>query len=194
MVNGLTRSIHVLVASLSVSNYTAFLAATKCETAEDARELDTASVTAAFPSAVASFLTASTAPNSQRECLQAMLRTIVNSRRGTLFPRFLHAPRFQIKHQFFLPSLRCPNSSCPECRNPFRTLLLSPRRVAAHPCPAAYTLGVASAVCFPIYFLYKLLISARMTSHSLASPLLVQAHSEDCSANPPRVSLKGANP
>ncbi|KAF3766224.1 hypothetical protein M406DRAFT_277035 [Cryphonectria parasitica EP155] len=67
--------------SLSVSNYTSFLVATKCDAPEDVRELDTASVSAAFPSVMASFCTSATSPNSQRECLQAMLRTVVGSHR-----------------------------------------------------------------------------------------------------------------
>ncbi|PSR82238.1 ras guanine nucleotide exchange factor domain-containing protein [Coniella lustricola] len=71
------------LSSLSVSGYTTFLVATKCDTTEDVREVDTASISAAFPSVAASFCTSVNAPSSQRECLQAMLRTLVgNHRKG----------------------------------------------------------------------------------------------------------------
>ncbi|CAN8103617.1 unnamed protein product [Discula destructiva] len=69
------------LSSLSLSNYTAALVATKCDAAEDAREVDSASISAAFPSVVA-FNTSESAINSQRDCLQAMLRHVVGSRKG----------------------------------------------------------------------------------------------------------------
>lgn len=70
------------IAALSVSNYPTLLVATKCDSPEDVREVDTASVSAAFTSVVASFCTSTNSPTGQRECLQAMLRSVVSGRKG----------------------------------------------------------------------------------------------------------------
>lgn len=71
-----------------MSNYPVVLVATKCDNPEDVRELDTASVAAAYPSVVANFCTSPTSPNSTRDCLQVILRTVVTGRKGTK----LHTP------------------------------------------------------------------------------------------------------
>lgn len=70
------------ISSLSVSNYPLVLVATKCDNPEELRELDTASVAAAYPSAVANFTTSPNTPNNTRDSLQAILRAVVNGRKG----------------------------------------------------------------------------------------------------------------
>lgn len=70
------------VASLAASNYPMVLVATKCDHPEDMRELDTASVAAAYPAVVANFSISANAPNTTRECMQVILRAIVASRNG----------------------------------------------------------------------------------------------------------------
>lgn len=59
------------------------LVATKCDNPEDVRELDTASVAAAYPSVIANFSTSANSPNTTRECLQVILRAVVATRKGT---------------------------------------------------------------------------------------------------------------
>ena len=71
-----------LTASLSVSNYPVVLVATKCDNPEELRELDTASVAAAYPSVLANFTTSPTSPNTTRDCLQVILRAVVTGRKG----------------------------------------------------------------------------------------------------------------
>ncbi|KAK0706454.1 ras guanine nucleotide exchange factor domain-containing protein [Lasiosphaeria miniovina] len=56
------------------------LVATKCETPENLRQLDTAGVAHAFPSCAGHFRTSSNVPGSARECLQAMLRAVAARR------------------------------------------------------------------------------------------------------------------
>lgn len=70
------------ISSLSVSNYPLVLVATKCDNPEELRELDTASVAAAYPSVIANFTTSSNSPNTARDCLQVILRVVVNGRKG----------------------------------------------------------------------------------------------------------------
>ncbi|KUI67606.1 Ras guanine nucleotide exchange factor P [Cytospora mali] len=70
------------LSSLAVSNYPMVLVATKCDNPEDVRELDTASVAAAYPAVVANFSISANTPNTTRECLQVILRAIVANRRG----------------------------------------------------------------------------------------------------------------
>lgn len=84
------------VASLAASNYPMVLVATKCDNPEDVRELDTASVAAAYPAVVANFSISANTPNTTRECMQVILRAIVATRKGNkpwpikaaLFERF----------------------------------------------------------------------------------------------------------
>lgn len=66
-----------------MSNYPVVLVATKCDNPEEIRELDTASVAAAYPSVVANFTTSPTSPNTTRDCLQVILRAVVSGRKGT---------------------------------------------------------------------------------------------------------------
>lgn len=73
-------------ACLSVTNVTAALVATKCDAAESAREVDAASIAAAFPYLAGHFTTSGSAINSQRDCLQAMLRHVVGSGKGKVIP------------------------------------------------------------------------------------------------------------
>ncbi|KAL2282027.1 hypothetical protein FJTKL_11107 [Diaporthe vaccinii] len=70
------------ISSLSVSNCPVVLVATKCDNPEEVRELDTASVAAAYPSVVANFTTSPTSPNTTRDCLQIILRAVVTGRKG----------------------------------------------------------------------------------------------------------------
>ncbi|KAG8160175.1 hypothetical protein KVR01_009711 [Diaporthe batatas] len=70
------------ISSLSVSNYPLVLVATKCDNPEELRELDTASVAAAYPSVIANFNTSPKTPNTTRDCLQVILRAVVNGRKG----------------------------------------------------------------------------------------------------------------
>ncbi|KAH8770139.1 ras guanine nucleotide exchange factor domain-containing protein [Diaporthe sp. PMI_573] len=70
------------LSSLSVSNYPVVLVATKCDNPEELRELDTASVAAAYPSVVANFTTSPNTPNTTRDCLQVILRAVVSGRKG----------------------------------------------------------------------------------------------------------------
>jgi hypothetical protein len=60
------------------------LVATKCDNPEDVRELDTASVAAAYPAVVANFSISANSPNTTRECMQVILRAIVASRTGSV--------------------------------------------------------------------------------------------------------------
>lgn len=66
-----------------MSNYPVVLVATKCDNPEELRELDTASIAAAYPSVVANFNTSPAAPNTTRDCLQVILRAVVTGRKGT---------------------------------------------------------------------------------------------------------------
>lgn len=70
------------ISCLSVSNYPVVLVATKCDNPEELRELDTASIAAAYPSVVANFTTSPNSPNTTRDCLQVILRAVVSSRKG----------------------------------------------------------------------------------------------------------------
>lgn len=70
------------LSSLAASNYPMVLVATKCDNPEDVRELDTASVAAAYPAVVANFSISANSPNTTRECMQVILRAIVASRTG----------------------------------------------------------------------------------------------------------------
>ena len=70
------------LAALSNSSLPLFLVATKCDTPENLRQLDTQGVANAFPVCKASFKTSANVPGSARECLQAMLRAAVANRRG----------------------------------------------------------------------------------------------------------------
>jgi hypothetical protein len=58
------------------------MVATKCDTPDDLRHPDLASLASRYDSCVGHFRTASNAPSTARECLQAMLRAALASRKG----------------------------------------------------------------------------------------------------------------
>lgn len=76
-------------------------------------------MSAAFPSVMASLCTSSTSPNSQRECLQAMLRTVVGSRKGTLlsFPRVVSGISGMSEGTLPHKNLGHPEQNCPRVTN-----------------------------------------------------------------------------
>lgn len=97
-----------MIASLSVSNYPVVLVATKCDNPEELRELDTASVAAAYPSVVANFTTSPNTPNTTRDCLQVILRAVVSGRKGTK----LHGPHPCVPSPSCFYSWTSPRSRC----------------------------------------------------------------------------------
>jgi hypothetical protein len=70
------------VAALANSSLPTVLVATKYDAPEELRQLDPAGVAAAFPACAAHFKISPNAPGSTKESLQAMLRSVVNARRG----------------------------------------------------------------------------------------------------------------
>lgn len=72
----------IAVASLANSSLPTGLVATKCDTPENLRQLDTMALANTFTSCVIHYKTTSNVPGSARECLHAMLRTTLALRRG----------------------------------------------------------------------------------------------------------------
>lgn len=91
-----------------MSNYPLVLVATKCDNPEELRELDTASVAAAYPSVVANFTTSPNTPNTTRDSLQVILRAVVNGRKGTK----LHPPSLCVPTPSCFYSWTSPRSGC----------------------------------------------------------------------------------
>ncbi|KAK4162206.1 ras guanine nucleotide exchange factor domain-containing protein [Cladorrhinum sp. PSN259] len=75
------RELETIMSALANSSLPTILAATKCDAPEEARQLDVASVASEFPAA-GHFKTSFNSPGSTRDCLQAMLRIALASRRG----------------------------------------------------------------------------------------------------------------
>jgi hypothetical protein len=69
------------IAALANSSLPTVLVATKYDAPEELRQLDPAGVAAAFPACL-HFRISPNAPGSTKESLQAMLRTVVDVRRG----------------------------------------------------------------------------------------------------------------
>ncbi|KAH8899626.1 ras GEF [Thozetella sp. PMI_491] len=78
------RELPPTMSALSKSSLPIVLVATKCDTPENLRQLDTQGVASAFPQCVADFKTSANVPGSARDCMQAMLRVAVANRRGEL--------------------------------------------------------------------------------------------------------------
>ncbi|KAJ4306944.1 hypothetical protein N0V88_000317 [Collariella sp. IMI 366227] len=76
------REVPPIMAALANSSLPTVLAATKCDTPDDLRQPDLAGLATAFPSCAGHYRTASNAPGSARETLQAMLRAALANRRG----------------------------------------------------------------------------------------------------------------
>lgn len=89
-------------AALANSSLPTVLVATKCDTPDTLRHPDLAGLASAFATCVGHFRTASNAPASARECLQAMLRVALANRRGEV-PLSLTAQTIPPLH--FLSSL-----------------------------------------------------------------------------------------
>ncbi|KAK0652183.1 ras guanine nucleotide exchange factor domain-containing protein [Cercophora newfieldiana] len=77
-----TRDLPSTLAALANSSLPTVLVATKYDAPEELRQLDPAGVAAAFPACAAHFKISPNAPGSTKESLQAMLRSVVNARRG----------------------------------------------------------------------------------------------------------------
>ena len=78
-------------AALANSSLPTVLVATKCDTPDDLRHPDLSGLASAFPTCAGHFRTASNAPATVRECLQAMLRVALANRRGEIYvPPALH--------------------------------------------------------------------------------------------------------
>lgn len=81
------RLVHAMligIAALANSSLPTVLVATKCDTPDDLRHPDLAGLASAFATCAGHFRTASNAPGSARECLQAMLRVALANRRGEI--------------------------------------------------------------------------------------------------------------
>ncbi|KAK3315050.1 ras guanine nucleotide exchange factor domain-containing protein [Apodospora peruviana] len=76
------RELPPTMSSLANTSLPTGLVATKCDTPENLRQLETAGMASAFPSCAIHYKTSSNVPGSARECLQTMLRAAVASRRG----------------------------------------------------------------------------------------------------------------
>ncbi|KAK4462435.1 ras guanine nucleotide exchange factor A [Cladorrhinum samala] len=74
------RELETIMSALANLNLPTILAATKCDAPPEAHQLDVARVASEFPAA-GHFKTSFNSPGSTRECLQAMLRTALASRR-----------------------------------------------------------------------------------------------------------------
>ncbi|KAL2185171.1 ras GEF [Thermothelomyces heterothallicus CBS 203.75] len=75
------REVPPIMAALANSSLPTVLVATKCDTPDDLRHPDLAGLASAFATCAGHFRTASNAPASARECLQAMLRAALANRR-----------------------------------------------------------------------------------------------------------------
>ncbi|KAK4212864.1 hypothetical protein QBC37DRAFT_287160 [Rhypophila decipiens] len=75
------RDLPQTMSSLAKSNLPTGLVATKCDTPENLRQLDTMGLAQTFSSCVVHYKTSSNVPGSARDCLQAMLRSTLNLRR-----------------------------------------------------------------------------------------------------------------
>jgi len=80
-----------IVAALANSSLPTVLVATKYDAPEELRQLDPAGVAAAFPACAGHFKISPNAPGSTRESLHAMLRSVVNVRKGNTSTRMLYA-------------------------------------------------------------------------------------------------------
>ncbi|KAL2130762.1 hypothetical protein VTI74DRAFT_5980 [Chaetomium olivicolor] len=76
------REVPPIMAALANSSLPTVLVATKCDTPDDPRQPDLAGLATAFPTCAGHYRTASNAPGSARETLQAMLRAALANRRG----------------------------------------------------------------------------------------------------------------
>ncbi|KAK4122724.1 ras GEF [Parathielavia appendiculata] len=76
------REVPPIIAALANSSLPTVLVATKCDTPDDLRHPDLAGLASVFATCAGHFRTASNAPGSARECLQAMLRAALANRRG----------------------------------------------------------------------------------------------------------------
>ncbi|KAM7208618.1 ras guanine nucleotide exchange factor A [Naviculisporaceae sp. PSN 640] len=76
------RDLPQTMSSLAKSSLPTGLIATKCDTPENLRQLDTMAIAQNFSSCVVHYKTSSNVPTSARDCLQAMLRATLNLRRG----------------------------------------------------------------------------------------------------------------
>jgi hypothetical protein len=72
-------------AALANSSLPTVLVATKCDTPDDLRHPDLSGLASAFATCAGHFRTASNAPATARECLQAMLRVALANRRGEIY-------------------------------------------------------------------------------------------------------------
>ncbi|KAK4038119.1 ras guanine nucleotide exchange factor domain-containing protein [Parachaetomium inaequale] len=81
MNQGTMREVPSIMAALANSSLPTVLVATKCDTPDDLRHPDLAGLASGFPTCAGHFRTASNAPASARECLQAMLRVALANRR-----------------------------------------------------------------------------------------------------------------
>ncbi|KAL2195785.1 ras guanine nucleotide exchange factor domain-containing protein [Corynascus similis CBS 632.67] len=75
------QEVRPIMAALANSSLPTVLVATKCDTPDTLRHPDLAGLASAFATCVGHFRTASNAPASARECLQAMLRVALANRR-----------------------------------------------------------------------------------------------------------------
>lgn len=81
------RELPPALTALSSANIPIIIVATKCDTPENLRQLDTAGVARlanTYPLCIGEFKTSVNAPASQRDCLQAILKATLANRRGTL--------------------------------------------------------------------------------------------------------------
>ncbi|EAQ86607.1 hypothetical protein CHGG_07860 [Chaetomium globosum CBS 148.51] len=78
---GSMREVPPIMAALANSSLPTVLVATKCDTPDDLRRPDLSGLAAAFATCAGHFRTASNAPATVRECLQAMLRVALANRR-----------------------------------------------------------------------------------------------------------------
>ncbi|KAK3946090.1 ras guanine nucleotide exchange factor A [Diplogelasinospora grovesii] len=76
------RDLPLTMNALANSALPTILVATKCDTPENLRVIDTGAVAAAFPACISDFKTSSNVPGTARECFQAMLRAALAHRRG----------------------------------------------------------------------------------------------------------------
>ncbi|KAK4241040.1 ras guanine nucleotide exchange factor domain-containing protein [Achaetomium macrosporum] len=75
------REVAPIMTALANSSMPTVLVATKCDTPDDLRRPDLSGLTSSFPTCHGHFKTACNAPGSARECLQAMLKAALASRR-----------------------------------------------------------------------------------------------------------------
>ncbi|KAH6850880.1 ras guanine nucleotide exchange factor domain-containing protein [Chaetomium sp. MPI-CAGE-AT-0009] len=78
---GSMREVPPIMAALANSSLPTVLVATKCDTPDDLRHPDLSGLASAFATCAGHFRTASNAPSTARECLQAMLRVALANRR-----------------------------------------------------------------------------------------------------------------